>query len=74
MENCLFQYASIMYKDCPPSIVQGVSKVTPDFIQLKSQWIFFYDIFYIYAFSNHLYCYVVILCSYTTYQKYKFVL
>ena len=33
--------------------IQGVSKVTPDFIQLKSQWIFFYDIFYIYAFSNH---------------------
>ena len=54
--------------------IQGVSKVTPDFIQLKSQWIFFYDIFYIYAFSNHFYCYVVILCSYTTYQKYKFVL
>ena len=23
--------------------IQGVSKVTPDFIQLKSQWIFFYD-------------------------------
>ena len=35
--------------------IQGVSKVTPDFIQLKSQWIFFYDIFYIYAFSNHFY-------------------
>ena len=53
--------------------IQGVSKVTLDFIQLKSQWIFFYDIFYIYAFSNHFYCYVAILCSYTTYQKYKFV-
>ena len=33
--------------------IQCVSKVTPDFIQLKSQWIFFYDIFYIYAFSNY---------------------
>ena len=30
--------------------IQAVSKVTPDFMQLKSQWIFFYDIFYIYAF------------------------
>ena len=28
----------------------------------------------IYAFCNHFYCYVVIQCSYTTYQKYKFVL
>ena len=33
--------------------IQGVSEVTPDFIQLKSQWIFFNDIFYIYAFSNN---------------------
>ena len=33
--------------------IQGVLKVTPDFIQLKSQWIFFYDIFYIYASSSH---------------------
>ena len=57
--------------------IQGVSKVTPDFMQLKSQCIFFYDIFYIYAFFNHLQHRnnnIELISSYTTYQKYKFVL